>query len=66
MPEVHIQAGAKLFVPNGDEIRGYLKQALIEDERDRERARAVKPMRAPDVFATVASSAVQGGAFACC
>ena len=63
MPQVTIQAGAKLFVPNGDEIRGYLKEALIQDERERSAARAFKWMRLPEVLRGAASgSAITLGA----
>jgi len=62
MPQVIIQAGAKIHIPDGDEMRGYLKQALIEDERDREHLRAVKWLRAPLVLGTPKSSAVTAGA----
>jgi hypothetical protein len=62
MPKLRIQAGAEIFVPNEEEMRGAVKQALIEDERQRQHLRGIKWLRAPLVYATPAGSAVQGGA----
>ena len=50
MPAVTIQAGARIHIPDGDEMRGYVKQALIENEREMEHARGFKWLRIPELL----------------
>ena len=45
MPEVRIQGGMRLMVPDRGEHRDDLRAVLDEQEKERERARSFKPMR---------------------
>ena len=60
MPQITIQAGAKLFVPDSGDIKAAAQEA-IEADRLREAARGYKWMRLPVISGTIASSAITIG-----
>jgi len=61
MPQIRLQAGMNLFVPDRGDLDDAV-QAGIEADRERERARGYKWMRLPTTLSgLIASSAIQLG-----
>jgi len=61
MPEITIQAGAKMFIPDHGDIKRATQEA-IEADRELQRARGIKPMHLPQTLSgAVKSSAITLG-----